>query len=89
MEVITNVLLAVIALELAVLITIVRTPKPGNGFPHQQAFALSNYCAWTYENGRWSVVEDRSLPGYHCGDPPSRFPSYPEEVIRKPSTRIR
>lgn len=60
---------------------------PHLGTRHHGHAELNNYGVWTYRQGRWSLVEDRSLAGYTCGDPPRRAGTYEGETVRKPAVR--
>ena len=89
MEALTNLLLSVIALELAGLLFLTWKKTQAICLPpqHQNGVALENYCLWKPEHGKWRVSEDHCWPGFHCGDPPTRPPG--TELVLKPATRIK
>lgn len=47
----------------------------------------SNYCIWSFRDGSWQLMEDRSEPGFQPGEPPARAGSYPGETVRQPAVR--
>lgn len=89
-------ILAVIALELAYIILVwtahleairdlLSRPQSPPWPLHHEHFDMKNYCIWSYRDGRWVLVEDRSGEGYHSGPPPERPGGYPGESLRRPS----
>ena len=84
---VTNFLLGIITGQLfAIIYLLGRRPIASTiDDQHQQPFAMTNYCTWKHENGRWQVIENRCQTGFVCGDPPSRAPGYQNEIVRKPA----
>jgi hypothetical protein len=89
MEIVTNVLLGIIVVELAGLLHLTwKKPTHREESMHPGAWNMTNYCLWTFRQGQWHLVENRCLPGYQPGGPPSRPGDFPEETVRKPAIRI-
>jgi hypothetical protein len=42
----------------------------------------TGYAIWAYRDGRWSLSEDRSEPGYEAGGSPDEQGEYEGEVVR-------
>lgn len=99
MEWLTPALLMLVAIELAYVIVLLRDilkakldHHPKSDFVHDHQLndhhsyrRMHNFCIWTYRDGCWVLVEDRSGPGHHAGPPPERPGAYPNETVRKPS----
>lgn len=88
MQHLTNLLLAIIATELAALLYFTIRPRPDMSFEHE-VFAHANYSVWKFEDGTWRMIQDRTRPGFMPGDPPPRPGNFPNEIIKKPGVRHR
>ena len=89
MGTVTNLLLGVIVVELAGMLYLTwRRDYCREDQPHRGHSSMTNYCLWRYRQGQWHLVENRCLPGFQPGDPPARAGTYPDEMVRKPATRI-
>jgi hypothetical protein len=100
MEILTGLMLGVIAIELGALLLLSRKSTavleemaqalakkyPDPETLHPGGFGLSNFCVWRYRQGQWQVIEDRCGPGFHPGDPPNRAGDYEGEIVRKPAS---
>jgi hypothetical protein len=61
--------------------------KVGQSHTVPPARDSTGYSVWSFRSGRWSMVEDRSAPGFTPGPPPTRAGQFEGDSVKVTSIR--